>query len=193
VSDFNSVTVLREVIPLPRVTELQPAFQLWTLACLSTRVALPSEESIICNADSSLADGDTAVAQESENPADFRQTMTTSERRFCRRLNLHWRLRLSSAAIGTLETRTENLSSRGFYCFLETPLVPGDVISCDIAIPNYSAPDRGISSIACQAEVIRVEAVGTDPSFGVACRILDFTLDKHTLSLHNGHLSMFSA
>lgn len=111
--------------------------------------------------------------------------MTTSERRLCRRLNLNWRLRLSSAAIGTLETRTENLSSRGFYCFLETPLVPGDIISCDIAIPNYSTPDRGISSIACQAEVIRVEAVGTDPSFGVACRILDFTLDKHTLSLHN--------
>lgn len=141
-----------------------------------------SEKSIICNADSSLTDENEAVAQQSEN---LRQIMTTSERRLCRRLSLHWRLRLSSTAIGIVETRTENLSSRGFYCLLETPLVPGDVVTCDITIPNYNAPDRGISSIACQAEVVRVEAVGTDSNFGVACRILDFTLDKHSLSFHN--------
>ena len=100
-------------------------------------------------------------------------------------MNLQWRLRLWSAALGTVETRTENLSSRGFYCILQTPPVPGDIVNCDIAIPNYSAPDRGISSIACQAEVIRVEAMGTDPGFGVACRILDFTLGKHGVSVYN--------
>jgi hypothetical protein len=111
--------------------------------------------------------------------------MPNTERRLCRRLNLHWRLRLSNAAIGTVETRTENLSSCGFYCILETPPVPGDIVTCDITIPNYSPPDRGISSIACQAEVIRVEAVGTEPGFGVACRILDFTLAKRALFSNN--------
>ncbi len=111
--------------------------------------------------------------------------MTNTERRLCRRLSLHWRLRLSSVGIGTVETRTENLSSRGFYCFLESPLVPGEVITCDIAIPNYSTPDREVSTIVCQAEVIRVEAAGAAPGFGIACRILDFTLDKQTFYFHD--------
>jgi hypothetical protein len=110
--------------------------------------------------------------------------MTNSERRLCRRLSLHWRLRLSSTAIGTVETKTENLSSRGFYCYLESPLVPGEVINCDITIPNYTTPDHEISSILCQAEVIRVEALGASPGFGVACRILDFSLDRRGLTLH---------
>ena len=140
---------------------------------------------MICNTDSPLPDENVAVDQESGRLADFRSTMTNSERRLCRRLSLHWRLRLSNAALGTVETRTENLSSRGFYCFLETPPVPGDVFTCNITIPNYSTLDRGISSIACQAEVIRVEAVGSDPNFGVACRILNFTLDKSALTIHN--------
>jgi PilZ domain len=157
----------------------------WTPACLSISVVPSSEKSMICNGDSSFPDGDPIGAQESGNPADFRQTMTNTERRLCRRLSLQWRLRLWSAAIGIVETRTENLSSRGFYCILETPLVPGDIVMCDIAIPNYSAPDRGVSSIACQAEVIRVEAMGTEPGFGVACRILDFTLGKHGICVYN--------
>lgn len=111
--------------------------------------------------------------------------MPNTERRLHRRLALHWRLRLSYGSVGPVETRTENLSSRGFYCILETPLVPGDVVTCDIMIPNYDTPDRGASSIACQAEVIRVEAVGTEPGFGVACRILDFTLAKRSLFVNN--------
>jgi hypothetical protein len=157
----------------------------WTPACLCISVVPSSEKSIICKGDSSFPDGDPIGAQESGNSADFRQTMTNTERRLCRRLSLQWRLRLWSAVIGTVETRTENLSSRGFYCILDTPPVPGDIVTCDIAIPNYSAPGRGISSIACQAEVIRVEAMGTEPGFGVACRILDFTLGKHGVSVYN--------
>jgi len=144
-----------------------------------------SEKSIICNAGPSLPDGNVGVAQDAENSADFRQTMTNTDRRLCRRLSLHWRLRLSSTAIGSVETKTENLSSVGFYCYLESPLVPGEVLTCDITIPNYTTPDHEISSIVCQAEVIRVEALGTAPGFGVACRILDFTLDRRTLALHN--------
>lgn len=143
-----------------------------------------SEKSIICNAGPSLPDGEVGLVHDTENSPDFRQTMTNSERRLCRRLSLHWRLRLSSTAIGTVETKTENLSSKGFYCFLESPLVPGEVINCDITIPNYTTPDHEIFSILCQAEVIRVEALGTNPGFGVACRILDFSLDRRGLTLH---------
>jgi hypothetical protein len=125
------------------------------------------------------------VTQELGTSADFRQTMPNMERRLQRRLALHWRLRLSCGLVGPLETRTENLSSQGFYCILETPLVPGDLVACDITIPNYGSSHPVISSITCQAEVVRVEAVGTEWGFGVACRILDFTLSKQgSVSLH---------
>lgn len=144
-----------------------------------------SEESVICKADPSIPDENVPASQESGSSAYFRQTMPNTERRLHRRLGLHWRLRLSSTVIGTVETRTENLSSHGFYCILEAPLVPGDVVACDITIPNYGTPDRGMSFLACQAEVIRVEAVGTDPGFGVACRILDFTLTKQGIAFRN--------
>lgn len=109
--------------------------------------------------------------------------MPTTERRLHRRLPLHWRLRLRQGEAEALETRTENLSSRGFYCMLDTPLVPGDVVTCDITIPNYGASYEGAAMI-CKAEVIRVEAVGTAPGFGVACRILDFTIGYHALPLN---------
>jgi hypothetical protein len=140
-------------------------------------VVQPSEKSMICKAET--------VSQEFGSPVDFRQTMPHPERRLQRRLALHWRLRLSCGPVGPLETRTENLSSQGFYCILETPLVPGDVVTCDITIPSYSSSDPRSSSIACQAEVIRVEAVGTEWGFGVACRILDYSLKKHGASLHS--------
>lgn len=144
-----------------------------------------AEESPTCNADAPVVDGTLSATHPLGAASDFRESMPNTERRLYRRLGLRWRLRLSSTAIGTVETRTENLSSRGFYCFTEAPLVPGEVVNCDITIPNYGASDRGASLIVCQAEVIRVEAVGTDPGFGVACRILDFTLAREGISFYD--------
>jgi hypothetical protein len=143
------------------------------------------EETLICNGDPTLLGGNIVSADALGTSADFRETMPNAERRIYRRLALHWRLRLSSPVVGTLETRTENLNSRGFYCLLESPLLPGDVVSCEIAIPNYGTQEHGASMIVCQAEVIRVEAVGTEPGFGVACRILDFTLANPRIGSHN--------
>ena len=117
--------------------------------------------------------------QRSGNQLESWRTVKTIERRKQNRLPLHWRLSLSGGAIGTIETITENLSGHGFYCILEKPLVPGDVIDCDITVPRYGqAQPGGIGSIVCQAEVVRVETRGAEPGFGVACRILDFNLNK---------------
>ena len=101
--------------------------------------------------------------------------MQTTERRKTSRLGLCWHLRLSGGTIGNIETRTENISSRGFYCILKYPLVPGDSLDCQLSIPNYG-PGWVTRSILCKAEVVRVEARGAEPGFGVGCRILDFTL-----------------
>ena len=115
------------------------------------------------------------------------QTMQTIERRLSSRLALHWSLRLSSGTIGTIETKTENISSRGFYCIVANPLVPGDAVDCQLSIPNYGSTGAdGIRSIVCKAEVVRVEARGAEPGFGVGCRILDFTLIKDRSALKGG-------
>src|SRR4051812_41155387 len=106
--------------------------------------------------------------------------MKTVERRRERRLGLQWPLLVSSQVSGRVETRTENLSSGGFYFILENPLAPGEKIECDLTVPNASRGHaEGVAaSIRCEAEVLRVEALGTDPGFGVACKILDFTFTK---------------
>jgi hypothetical protein len=138
-----------------------------------------SEEPLVCNVSALPADvaRDPLVGASSGSSIEVWQTMQIMERRKHRRLALHWRVRLSGETIGTIETLTENLNSRGFYCILETPLVPGDIIDCNLTVPNYSPANvGGIGSLVCQAEVVRVETRGTEPGFGVACRIVDFTV-----------------
>jgi PilZ domain len=106
--------------------------------------------------------------------------MKNVERRRERRLALRWPILVSSKVSGRVETRTDNLSSGGFYCILGNPLAPGERIECDLTVPNTGRGHRGdiAGSIRCQAEVLRVEALGTDPSFGVACKILNFEFTK---------------
>ena len=106
--------------------------------------------------------------------------MKIVERRRDRRLGLRWSMLVSSQASGRVETRTENLSSGGFYFVLENPLAPGERIECDLTVPNSGRGHKGgiVGSIHCQAEVLRVEALGTDPGFGVACKILDFKFTR---------------
>ena len=118
------------------------------------------------------------------------QIMQTIEKRQNRRLGLRWPLRLQGGTIGTIETRTENISSRGFYCILANPLVPGDTIDCEVSIPNYGGMAGGVSrSIMCKAEVVRVETRGAGSGFGVGCRILDFTLASDHGSLKGSPFS----
>ena len=110
--------------------------------------------------------------------------MKSTERRKERRLGLRWPIRLSSHVIGQVETKTENLSSGGFYCILENPLAPGERIDCDVTVPGDVRGNRdGIAGmLRCQAEVLRVEALGMDPGYGVACKILDFTFTKQPMA-----------
>ena len=60
--------------------------------------------------------------------SEFCKTMKSTERRKERRLGLRWPIRLSSHVIGQVETKTENLSSGGFYCILENPLANVSVL-----------------------------------------------------------------
>jgi hypothetical protein len=104
--------------------------------------------------------------------------MQTIERRKTNRVGLRWHLRLSGAAIRPIQTRTENISSQGFYFILEHPLIPGEALDCELAIPNYGS--GGVTrSIVCKADVVRVESRGAESGFGVGCRMVDFTLARN--------------
>jgi len=114
-----------------------------------------------------------------------------SERRKARRVGLRWPILLSGHAIGRVETRTENLSSGGFYCILENALAPGERLDCEVTVPRDGRGPAGevVGSIRCQAEVLRVEALGMVPGFGVACKILDFTFAENPRSFNAGPYS----
>jgi len=107
---------------------------------------------------------------------EFWKTMQTTERRKQRRLPLRWPVRLSGGRIGTVEAWTKNLSASSFYCVVDSPLAPGEKIDCGITVPGRGQGDpTTIGSIKCQAEVIRVDALGVGEGFGIAIRIIDFS------------------
>jgi hypothetical protein len=114
--------------------------------------------------------------EDSSNQAEFRKTMQTIERRTQRRLALRWLVRLSGDRIGTIEAWTQNLSASSFYCIVDNPFAPGERIDCGLTVPGRGRGNpTSIGSIACQAEVMRVEALGAGQGFGIAFRIIDFT------------------
>jgi hypothetical protein len=118
--------------------------------------------------------------QAQERSARFWETMRKIERRRERRLALHWPIRLSSDTIGSFEATTENLSAGGFYFSWGNPLAAGERLDCEVTVSGGGKhPGDRVGSIYCQAEVVRVEALGASPGFGVGCKILDFTFVKN--------------
>jgi hypothetical protein len=124
----------------------------------------------------------TVSDQDWESSQILRQKMQPVERRKYRRFAFRWRIRIS----GTIDSTTENLNSRGFYCILEEPLVEGDVVECELTIPSEGPTAfGGFGSLVCQAEVLRIEDRAPELGFGIAFRILDFTITK-TLGRSSG-------
>jgi hypothetical protein len=119
--------------------------------------------------------GSGSAAQDWSSWAEFWKTMQIIERRTQRRLALRWPVRLSRDGIGTVEGWTKNLSASSFYCIVDNPFPPGERIDCGLIVPGRGGRNpASIGSIQCQAEVIRVEALGAGQGFGIACRIIDF-------------------
>ena len=98
------------------------------------------------------------------------------ERRTRFRTTLHWEVRFfHSGPFNILETVTQNLSSGGFYCLAETPLVPGELMTCSLKLPAHhpSGGEQAVS-LECKVRVIRVEARDADGLYGIGCRIEDY-------------------
>ena len=100
------------------------------------------------------------------------------ERRRSPRATLHWTLYLScNGAIHPLRTESRDISRDGFYCLVDQPIKPGERMHCDIAVPTHSLQDPDeVVYLRCDALAVRVEKIGDETAFGLACRIEDYCL-----------------
>lgn len=73
---------------------------------------------------------------------------------------------------GNLETVTENVNSRGFWCVLAEPLPAGAALACVLRLPLGCGP---ATTLLCEARVVWVKPLGAS-RFGVGCRIEDYTV-----------------
>jgi hypothetical protein len=108
----------------------------------------------------------------------FRGPREDGERRFERRkrprLMLHWPVHLfRQSAKAAIESKTENLSSEGFYCRSAQPIRLGEHLRCDIVIPatSFGYPRPSVV-LRCGVTVLRVERV--HDAFGLGCHIDDY-------------------
>ena len=99
------------------------------------------------------------------------------ERRERARTKVHWPvLLLRRDAPYAIETVTQNLSSKGFYCCTAESLTPGQLLFCKLKVPAYDPNGNGRAlTLECTVVVMRAEA-RADGLFGIACRIEDYHL-----------------
>lgn len=77
-----------------------------------------------------------------------------------------------------VETKTENISCEGFFCVTESLFSPREKLECELMLTSET--DRLVDEaiiIRCHAEVVRVERLDQDSTFGLACRIADYTVE----------------
>ena len=99
------------------------------------------------------------------------------ERRMNVRTKVRWPVVFRRRNGESLETTTENLSSRGFYCLSQTPIALDELLVCWLTMPTHDPSGAfGTALLECRVQVVRSEVASTEGLFGVACRIEDFRL-----------------
>ncbi len=83
-----------------------------------------------------------------------------------------------------IESRTTNVSSDGFYCFVQERFAVGDRIRCTMIVPTFDAEHpSGVICLECDAKVLRLDQVGAGKC-GMACRIEDYKVVSRLASSH---------
>jgi hypothetical protein len=110
------------------------------------------------------------------------------ERRRRPRLRLSYALSLHRPGeASSVETKTEDISCEGFFCISEIPFAPHEIVECYLVIPRDTLriPVGRDLILHCTAEVVRVARNRAESSFGIACRLEDYTL---SLATEPGHV-----
>jgi hypothetical protein len=106
------------------------------------------------------------------------------ERRSRVRTKVRWPVLLQYGHGGTLESVTENLSSKGFFCLAQTPVTSGETLLCWLTVPTHDPSCKDPTMVLeCRVRVVRSEPVSSAGLYGIACRIEDyhFTSDDSSL------------
>ncbi len=99
------------------------------------------------------------------------------ERRHRRRTELHWKLQVYVAGrAAPVHTRTENLSSCGFYCHVPEALAAGQAVDCVLELPSHGDERESRIYLNCRATVIRIERGQRCQAFGIGCRIDEYSV-----------------
>ena len=101
------------------------------------------------------------------------------DRRKRSRLRLAYPVRLSR--VGTecrIDTKTENLSCKGFFCLSGSVFSIGEILDCELRIPPSGADVLGAGDVIlrCRAEVVRVEKQPDGSVSGLACHLLAYSV-----------------
>src|ERR1700722_7978787 len=125
-----------------------------------------------------LAMKSSAACRTSEDVA-FSLPAKLFDRRGALRLDLACPVSLSRPGEATpVVSKTENLSTKGFYCVSDRPVSPNETLNCEVVIPSTASEDVPQITLVLRAvvEVVRVVAKGMDPGFGLACQIKSYTI-----------------
>jgi PilZ domain len=101
------------------------------------------------------------------------------DRRGAVRLELGYPVSLSrSGEVSAVAARTENLSSKGFYCVSERPFAPQEELDCELVIPRGTPGHLPQNDLVLRGvvEVVRVVAKGMSPGYGLACQLKSYTI-----------------
>lgn len=107
-----------------------------------------------------------------------------AERRQRQRLRLAYPLRIHLPGEPVwVETKTEDLSSEGFFCVSERPFSLHQFLDCELVIAAEEL-DRPVGNslvLRCRAQVVRVVRNGHEGPYGLAFHLEDFTIHRQPI------------
>jgi hypothetical protein len=109
----------------------------------------------------------------------FSRPSSLFDRRGAIRLDMTCPVFLSKPGDSTaVVSKTENLSTKGFYCISDRPFSPHETLNCELEIPSAAPGHLPQVNLVLRAvvEVVRVVAKGMDPGYGLACQIKSYTI-----------------
>lgn len=110
---------------------------------------------------------------------------TTVERRKLARCVLKWPLLLwRRESVQAASGVTRDISSEGFYCCTTQSFLPGECLDCCVEMMSLDQTGCPVFiNLHCRVEVVRVDVAGTNPEFGLACRLLSYSILLRQTSL----------
>jgi hypothetical protein len=100
-----------------------------------------------------------------------------SNRRRHVRLSVRWPAILIQGHSARIAAQVLNISVSGLYCRAPHPVFPGESATVAIRLPQELDPDRGDVYLFCSAVAVRTEVIAAGPTYGMAFRIRDYSLN----------------